>query len=174
MIVGNMGSTSRMDYTILGDAVNLGSRLESVNKQYGTNIIISQFTYEVVKEKFICRELDTVIVKGKTEPIKIYELISSDFKQKPDWIKLYNKALENYQNQDWSEALELFIEALKLKEDDITIKKYIKRCEELINQPPIEKWSYVVELTSKQFGSAQFSLTLMYLTEYLHEKRTLH
>jgi adenylate cyclase len=75
MVVGNMGSKNRMDYTLMGDNVNLGARLEGTNKFYGTNIIISAFTYEIVKHRFVCRELDTIRVKGKQKPVKIYELL---------------------------------------------------------------------------------------------------
>jgi adenylate cyclase len=75
MVVGNMGSNSRMDYTLMGDNVNLGARLEGTNKVYGTNIIISEFTYEIVKDKVVVRELDLIRVKGKQLPVTIYELI---------------------------------------------------------------------------------------------------
>ena len=75
MVVGNMGSSSRMDYTLMGDNVNLGARLEGTNKVYSTNIIISEFTYEMVKDHVIARELDLIRVKGKNLPVKIYELI---------------------------------------------------------------------------------------------------
>ena len=75
MVVGNMGSSSRMDYTLMGDNVNLGARLEGTNKVYGTLIIISEFTYELVKDHVIVRELDLIKVKGKTKPVKIYELV---------------------------------------------------------------------------------------------------
>jgi adenylate cyclase len=75
MTVGNMGSQSRMDYTLMGDNVNLGARLEGTNKIYGTNIIISEFTYEKIKDQFICRELDNIRVKGKLKPVKIYEIL---------------------------------------------------------------------------------------------------
>lgn len=77
MTVGNMGSQSRMDYTLMGDNVNLGARLEGTNKFYGTNIIISEFTYGQVKDKFICRELDTIRVKGKKKPVTIYEIMDT-------------------------------------------------------------------------------------------------
>jgi len=75
MVVGNMGSTSRMDYTLMGDNVNLGARLEGTNKVYGTKVIISEFTYEFVKDRIVARELDLIRVKGKHLPVKIYELI---------------------------------------------------------------------------------------------------
>jgi adenylate cyclase len=75
MTVGNMGSPARMNYTLMGDNVNLGARLEGTNKEYGTNIIISEFTYGLVKDKFICRELDNIRVKGKNKPVLIYELV---------------------------------------------------------------------------------------------------
>ncbi len=77
MTVGNMGSPGRMNYTLMGDNVNLGARLEGTNKQYGTNIIISEFTYGMVKDKFIVRELDNIRVKGKNKPALIYELVAS-------------------------------------------------------------------------------------------------
>lgn len=76
MTVGNMGSTSRMDYTIMGDNVNLGSRVESVNKMYSTEVIITEYTYELVKDKVIVRELDLIRVKGKEQPVKIFELLA--------------------------------------------------------------------------------------------------
>ncbi|MBL8966094.1 MAG: adenylate/guanylate cyclase domain-containing protein, partial [Spirochaetaceae bacterium] len=75
MTVGNMGSPIRMNYTLMGDNVNLGARLEGTNKEYGTNIIISEFTYGLVKDHFVVRELDNIRVKGKNKPVLIYELV---------------------------------------------------------------------------------------------------
>ena len=77
MTVGNMGSQSRMDYTLMGDNVNLGARLEGTNKIYGTNIIISDLTYGEIKDQFICRELDNIRVKGKQKPVMIYEVMDT-------------------------------------------------------------------------------------------------
>ena len=93
-IVGNMGSTSRMDYTLIGDTVNTGARLEGTNKIYVTNIIISEFTYQKVKDYFICRLLDKIRVKGKSIPVSIYELL--DVKEDFDvdsLVKKYKKVL---------------------------------------------------------------------------------
>ncbi len=75
MTVGNMGSAGRMNYTLMGDNVNLGARLEGTNKEYGTNIIISEYTYEKVKDHVVVRELDNIRVKGKNKPVVIYELL---------------------------------------------------------------------------------------------------
>lgn len=77
MTVGNMGSPGRMNYTLMGDNVNLGARLEGTNKQYGTKILISEYTYALVKDYFVVRELDNIRVKGKNKPVLIYELIDS-------------------------------------------------------------------------------------------------
>jgi adenylate cyclase len=84
MTVGNMGSSGRMNYTLMGDNVNLGARLEGTNKMYGTTIIMSEYTYGLVKDYVVARELDNIRVKGKNRPVLIYELIDVTDDQKPD------------------------------------------------------------------------------------------
>jgi adenylate cyclase len=146
-----MGSSTRFDYTAMGDNVNLASRMEGLNKLYGTNIIITEKTYNVVKDDFEMRKLDAVRVKGKKKPILIYELISEKNKldkKDIDFIRLFEKGLELYFKKKWNDAIKSFKEALKLK-DDISSNKFIKRCQDFIKNPPPKDWDGVLELKTK-------------------------
>ena len=157
MVTGNMGSEARMNYTMMGDNVNTAARLESSAKQYGVYIQIADSTYQAVKEKVVVRDLDNVVVMGKNEPVKVWELIS-EVGQEPDQYKkilpAYHEALDLYKNQEWSKAIDAFKASDELEEmfggrKTNPSRIYIPRCEHYQENPPGEDWDGVWTLTSK-------------------------
>lgn len=147
-IAGNMGSRSRFDYTVMGDNVNLGSRLEGINKQYSTSILISESTYEQVKEHLFCRELDLIRVKGKNEAVRIYELIGRKnivTKEEEKKAAAFAEALALYRSKNFLRAKEKF-EAIK---DDKPSQIFAKRCDAFTKNPPEEGWGGVWTFMTK-------------------------
>lgn len=147
--VGEMGSYGRADYTIIGDPVNLASRLEGLNKPYHSHIIISEFTKAGLKQEYVIRELDLVKVKGKNEPVEIFEVLdfgnpNTEFLQE---YGKYKEALGLYKNSRFNEALEILKE-LFAKTNTYLYSVYIERCEHFIANPP-ENFDGVFTFTTK-------------------------
>ncbi|MEK6566991.1 MAG: adenylate/guanylate cyclase domain-containing protein, partial [Bacteroidota bacterium] len=152
-IVGNMGSESKFNYTAMGDPVNLASRLEGTNKQYGTAILISEFTYKLVSKKVLAREVDRVQVVGKLEPVRIYELMQLADKPVSTYLKQFLEAFQEgikcYQERKWDEGIAYMEHAKGYIPDDPVCNIYIERMKLYQIHPPEKGWNGVFVLASK-------------------------
>jgi adenylate cyclase len=151
--VGNMGSSLRLGYTALGDSVNLSSRLEGLNKDYGTHILVNETTYLAANDSvFVFRELDLIRVKGKLEPVTIYELVGTATDLATDTaarVACFREARTLYQQRRWLEAQSAFQAILDRWPDDGPARAYWKRCQEYLFSDPPSNWDGVFTMTHK-------------------------
>jgi adenylate cyclase len=149
--VGNMGSERRLAWTVMGDAVNLASRLEGLNKEYHTGIILNESTWRQVNSKFVCRELDYTRVKGKLQPVSIYELlaVASEAPRYDDLLAQFAAALAAYRRCDWDEAIECFEALLARYPDDGPAHELLKRSHEYRSEGPAAGWDGVYVMRTK-------------------------
>ncbi len=152
MVVGNMGTAKKMDYTIMGNAVNLAARLEGVNKQYGTWVLASEFSYGEVGDRFTARMLDRVRVVGINTPVRLHEVLDMKSETPADLregVDVFHSGLDLFEKKDWAKAKKMFAETLRILPDDGPATVFLKRCDANIQNPPPESWDGVFNLTTK-------------------------
>jgi adenylate cyclase len=153
MTIGNMGSDDHFAYTALGDRVNLGARLEGQTKDYGVDIIISDACYELVKDQMLCRELGSIRVKGKFEPVRIFQLIGERWshKHREPFVETFHAGLAAFRAQEWEAAIAKFEEAQSIagEDGDKTSELYVAWCSEYEVEPSLPGWDGVRVATTK-------------------------
>lgn len=151
VVFGSMGARERMDFTCIGDNVNIAARLEGANKEYKTKSLMTEGVYSKVKNSYLCREIDLMTVKGKKEPVKIYEILEEKSKGNKKAIELkesFEKGLKLYREKKWDEALALFNGNIE-KFQDGPSKVFYDRCVLFKKNPPPADWDWVFNMTVK-------------------------
>lgn len=153
VVSGNIGSPKRMDYTMIGDGVNLAARLESACKQYFARILISEYTFNKLRGTYRIREIDRVVVKGKTKPVGLYEVLDyhteKTFPNLMEAVNHFKDGIHNYRKSQWDKGKKAFKKSLALNPSDKLSQTYIDRCDHMKKNPPGNDWDGVWVMTSK-------------------------
>jgi adenylate cyclase len=152
MVVGNMGTQKKMNYTIVSNAVNMAARLEGVNKQYGTWILASEDTVKETQGRLLTRQLDRIRVVGINEPVRIYEVLETKNDAPAalhDKVDLFLRAHDLFESRNWKDALYMFNRLIELFPDDKPSLLFQERCQQFIQYPPAADWDGVFNFDEK-------------------------
>ena len=150
VIVGNIGHPQRMEFTVLGDGVNLAARLESSTKQFHADILIGEQTEKLTRDKFIFRSVGAIAFKGKTKPIEVFFLLGDRSQPAPAWLEKYQDAVKLYRGRKFAEAISLFEAVRKeIGGDDYLCEMHVERCKTCLEEPPPVDWDGSFKLTEK-------------------------
>jgi len=153
VISGNIGCERRMDFTVIGDGVNIASRLEGLNKQYGTDILINDSTNEEIGEKFVTQLIDKVILKGRTKPVKVFHVLGEAGYRPTEAEKGFNKGIELYRKREFAKAIQHFEKASDIHPPS---NVFLARCKYFLENPPGPEWNRVW-VPAKSHGSTSLN-----------------